>query len=647
MPVAGAIKYELIADAEDRASTTLRQVRSELKKNEEQIHRVSAAGREDADISDILARGSERTRRGIVAEVAAREAAAQKRRDMVTAAREARTATEQEASALGRLKGGVEGASRGMEFFNKALGVAGFAGAAVAAVGGLVELVGGLGSYRDVLELVEASQARFNALLAELQGRGREFEIGQLNPLAADVERARDELAGLKDDYLEQYQLRQERESVLVNLSERARQIRDDMAREDARGAQSVADRLQREAQLDQIEREAFKLRQDIAASLNAEALTINRIKDAQERSNVPLQSAKALVSEIEGSMRGVVGFAGGLGDALKKAFDKVGWNPLKGFGKTEDDKGGGGASRAAMQREREQGLERELALARAATETDRLRLEREHLMADVAAKKISAREAELRISIQQASVERELAESMRKIAEDNEQRAQREADEAERRRERQESDSGKDEAKRLEERARAIESIGDAARAADRPLSLLSGRLGGLSAAVEESASLWANYERGQQTLGDAISGTLGIVGHAVGQAISDKQAQAGVEGAFEAAASIASFASGNIPAGLGHAAAASAFFAVAAGAGGGGGASGGSAGAGSAPSTVTQGSFGQQRPVSARPEDARTVIIVQSREGFVYGMGSQIAQAASSTARSLRRTNMDRRGW
>lgn len=178
---------------------------------------------------------------------------------------------------------------------------------------------------------------------------------------------------------------------------------------------------------------------------------------------------------------------------------------------------------------------------------------------------------------------------------------------------------------------AEGLSSVSDA-------MSGISARAGGLgeigqglasvSDAVGSSSGIWAQYAEGQAGVGEAVSGTIGVLSDAAGSFIDDEQAKAAVASAFEVASSIASFATGDIAGGIAHAAAATAFAAVAAGAGGGGAAAtaGGSGGAsaGASGGDNQQGGFG---------DTGGRQVIVQFGSGVILGsaaaVGSAIKQA------------------
>ena len=144
------------------------------------------------------------------------------------------------------------------------------------------------------------------------------------------------------------------------------------------------------------------------------------------------------------------------------------------------------------------------------------------------------------------------------------------------------------------------------------------------VSDAVGRSSGVWAQYADSQIGVGDAVGSTIGVLGDAAGSFIEDEKSKAAIASAFQAAASIGAFASGNIASGIAHAAAATAFAAVAAGAGGGAsaaaGGGGGGASGGAASASDQKGGFGDG--------DGRQVII-QFGSGVILGSAAQVGAA------------------
>lgn len=686
MPVAGAVKLDIIADSQDRASAVLRQVQGELKRTEDRIRATSAAAREDVDISEILARGSGKARQELKAEVDMREAAAQKRRELVRAAREGVDATNAEGNALGGLKNKIEAASRAKELLNKVLGLTGFVTIAAAAVEGIVSLIDSLDEYKVTLGEVEGNQTRFNELVGKLSDFARDADLKLMTEGQKELAKAIEESSKAVDDYLELQKKTETAEGALAQAVKRRSEYQQGL------NAQGFATLLQRREQRD-LDEQVRKLERDVAASKEAQQKSAEAVQAAVAGATPAYQEHLRIVREMVGLQDKIAVRRPSEMEAAVSAIDLAKKAAAEADKKADkDEEAGRKAGSRFAERERE--LEREVALLRAGSEVEADRLRAAWLQDDAVARRVSRREVELTIQKQQLEHDREMAKFNADVAASNDaarkansERADRKSAlldelslarartdeqrteialsnrlaqiERDRRAGRIDSEEASTSAaiaraeaeeKSLEERAKGIERVGRAAQIAAPAIGQLSGRLSGLAGAVDEVAKTWATFERGQVSLGDAVSGTLGILGHAIAQSIADKRTQAGVEGGFEAAASIASFAAGNVPAGIGHAAAAAAFFAVAAGAGGasqGGGASAGGASASGGGSNATPITDAPIRRQSSWQDDRRELIIVQAREGIVYGLSSDVARVASGTARSLRGSGMERRGF
>lgn len=690
MPVAGAVKLDIIADSQDRASAVLRQVQTELKRTEDRIRATSAAAKEDVDISDILARGSGKARQELKAEVDLREQAAAKRRELVRAAREGVAATESEGAALGGLKNRIESAARAKEFLNKTLGLAGFIGIAAGAVSGIVSLIESLDDYKATLKEVEGNQERFNELVGKLSDFARENELRLLTDEQRDLKKAIEDSGKAVEDFVELQQKQAVAEGALAQAVQRRAGFERLLTGNRAMDWDVLS-------QMRGLDEEIAKLERDVSSSKDAQAKSAEAIKAAVLGATPAYREQLAMVREMVGLQAKIAGPKKSEMEAAVAAIDLAKKAAAEADKKADkDEEAGRKAGSRFAERERE--LEREVALLRAGSEVEADRLRAAWLQDDAVARRVSRREVELTIQKQQLEHDREMAKFNADVAASNDaarkansERADRKSAlldelslarartdeqrteialsnrlaqiERDRRAGRIDSEeastsaaiaraeaSRRAEEKSLEERAKGIERVGRAAQIAAPAIGQLSGRLSGLAGAVDEVAKTWATFERGQVSLGDAVSGTLGILGHAIAQSISDKRTQAGVEGGFEAAASIASFAAGNVPAGIGHAAAAAAFFAVAAGAGGasqGGGASAGGASASGGGSNATPITDAPIRRQSSWQDDRRELIIVQAREGIVYGLSSDVARVASGTARSLRGSGMERRGF
>ena len=660
------VALRVVAEAQDRASATLKSFRGEVDRNTESLRKMQKEARTNAEVESLFIRNKQEKL----------TAMAEERRKAVTAAR---AAAAEESSGFDKVREAVEGAAKEQGFLNKVLGIGGFIGAAAGAVSGVIELASGLNSYKDMLEPIKATQERFNELLADFEQKGRDFELGLLSEDAKKIAEAGDDLKKLTDLYLEFHAAASERDSAVLNLNTRIAKYQADIARDSAKGTLSASARYTIETEMLALQREMNPLADKLLRTRLAEEKALALIADAQERANWPLQMAKNMAADLSGSLASAEKFAGGVGDALAKAFDKVSWDPFKSETSDEARKrmeaekkksdaereaaGKRGASMAADRRDREQALADQLAKARAGFEAESdyerklssIAIDRSIIEREYRAKKLSDTERQLKLQMTDLELMTAIREENERVAaaetktrEEAEQTAQKRI--AERRKQSEEKLKESKEARTqdLDARAKSIEGLGEAAARADAPLAALSGRLVGLGSTIRETAGIWASYTRGQTALGDAIAGTIGTIGAQVAQAISDRRAQALVEGGFETAASIASFASGNIPAGIGHASAASSFFALAAQGGGKGAAAGGGSGrgAGNAQSNVIQGNFGQ-RQVSSRQEDQRIQVIHHYGQGIIFGLGADVARAGANADRSLNGTGMQNTGY
>ena len=661
------VALRVVAEAQDRASGVLKGFRGEVDRNTESLRKMQKEARTNAEVEGLFIRGREQKL----------SALADERRKVVTAAR---AAASEEVDGFGKVKGAVEGASRAKEFLNKTMGLAGFIGIAAGVVTSIAALINEYTGYNSAIKDASAQQDAFNRSLAETAKGNRAFTLSRISSDWQSVAKAQDEVLAKTEEYLKNQAMRAEAEGGVAQAEAKILQYKERIrdVEEDTLGPTLETLGLRRE--VDELEQKRNYWANQIAISLREEPGLLDQIKAAQERSNVPLIGAQMAAANLSKSLASAEKFAGGVGDALAKAFDKAAWNPFAGPTSDEERKrleaekkkadsereaaGKRGSSMAAARRDREQDLADQLAKARigfeAGSDYERklggLALDRAVIERDYRAKKLSDTERQLKLQMLDLELMTAIAEENERAAsaekqtrEEQDQTAQKRIAERRKQSEEKAKESKEARTKDLDARARAIENLGETAARADAPLAALSDRLAGLGSTIQQTAGIWASYTRGQTALGDAIAGTIGTIGSQVAQAISDRRAQALVEGGFETAASIASFASGNIPAGIGHASAAASFFALAAQGGGRGAAAGGSGGARGASgpaSNVIQGNFGQSSR-SSRPEDTRTVIVHHYGQGIIYGQGSDVARAGRNADRSLAGTGMQNTGY
>lgn len=199
MPVAGAIKLDIVTAANDKATATLRAIQGELRKTEEQIKQINATSEDSAFLSADEKSGLDgRRRKMFLEEAAALEQATRRRREQVLADREAKAEQLASASAARGFKGAVEGASKVQEFFNKTLGVAGFVGILGTAIVGLGSLVNELLGYGVTLDKIKAAQDALSAAIQETARIAFQLRLERVTPAEAERLKAERELLDLQ-----------------------------------------------------------------------------------------------------------------------------------------------------------------------------------------------------------------------------------------------------------------------------------------------------------------------------------------------------------------------------------------------------------------------------------------------------------------
>ena len=120
-----------------------------------------------------------------------------------------------------KVDGAVEGAARGIEKFNKVLGIAGFVGVAIAAVPAVVAFVKELFSVEDASERAKNAIGAINKVLIDNRDLFREFAIARAQSQAeAESLRIVTEIEKVQDKGAEIARLRAEAESALIPLKE-------------------------------------------------------------------------------------------------------------------------------------------------------------------------------------------------------------------------------------------------------------------------------------------------------------------------------------------------------------------------------------------------------------------------------------------
>lgn len=677
---AAEVRMSVVGEMTQNINGTLRTVKSELASTRAEIAKTVAAENDYAAVNEKFAQARARRTR---VELDANEAQAQARRDAVTAARDAKAATgatDKHGGAVDRLSTGLGKAARFQEGFNKVIGLAGFAGAAIAAAAGVVQLISGVGSYSGLIQHVKEHQADFNATLREtiainaeeheawLRAHSDKAELFRLEQQKRGNEILTNRIKLTSDlGVLEMALQRSKNQQVLAQL--------EILKLEGKVGPNWYAQKMQAEGRLNDAKKDEVELTQQIASATGHAATAQGHLERFAVLANPAMQGLVQLSQQLATQLSMAVTPFGAL---LKMGETTSRFAKPKG--------GGGGPTQAEKLRD----LRAELASTQALTDEDRLQVEFSATLAridgDRQRKRISADERELKIKIESAKYAKALADIDKESSEKADERGERmqamrdevaligvkngerrreieiaqelarinrqlrrgEIDEGEARLARSAAQRRKDEEKRLEaldETAKRYGKVTSAARATAPALTRLNAGFGAVAEGIGGTTEEWGRYEIGQQSLGQTVAGSLGKMGAAVGGAIKDKKAQALVEGGFETAASIASFAAYDYPAGIQHGVAAAAFFGVAAAAGGGSSSGGGSRGSGAAGRAQPLGPANDNVSSSARPSDTRTLVMVQFNRGIVVGLGSDVGKAVAGTTSSLRRTGMGER--
>ncbi len=680
--MADAARLTIVADMQDRAKNALKGLRSEVDANTRSLERAKRASADDAEVESILFRAKQRKL----------EALGEENRKRVQQARQERAANDDGAGAFDKLKGSVEGVSRAGEFVNKVLGGAGFLGIAAGVLGLVGELITRNSTYGRVLKEVQEQQGRWNELLEDFGKRERDVQLASMSNMERILALLREQTDAEQDKHAEASKML-DANQALLNLNKQQQAVL-----EHWKG--NAQQRLLVDQQMAVLRQEERRLVNDIekgtaaikghAAAVKAELVAQTPEYQAHKKA---LEDMLALVAKYSPPSKTLIE---GIDEVMRRHNDGVQKAEAE---RERQKKAGEAAAKAAAERLR--GLDDEIGKLRFANriedEGERARyarrLQRQKVEEDFARRRIglaerdrqleklaleaqmqgnreraeglrleqARRDAELDVMDRTATLRGELS-IVRARTEEERQQLELRARLAQIERDRSRGRVGDDEAdlqrqmvieserrrgeeKTIEDRAKWIDMLGASAARADKPLSMLDERLASLGTTIRDTASIWSSYTRGQTALGDAISGTIGVIGQQVAQAISDRRAQALVEGGFETAASIASFASGNVPAGIGHAAAAASFFALA---GKGGAKSAGSSGA-SAPaqaSNVVQGNFGGGGRSTSRGEWQPTQVVHHYGQGIVYGLGQDVARVQESTRDQLRYTGHRGRG-
>ena len=551
---AAGFALDITSSAQDRAVPVLKTVRKEVDATTAAIEAAKKASADEAAVQQIFIRG----------QVAKRQALADANRERVLAARADRENATLTNAAADRLKS----ATKVQQTFNQVLGLGGFVGVIGAAAAGFVEFINEATGYQEGIRKAEAISADFVARLKEMKEANLAFAASTAGQSAQQQLDAAVKLGEAQSKQGILVSERVTKEQALKELFEEQNQILE-IQRDNGFIGATLADRLKETRE--KIRNTGYEINQ----SLDAEKANMTTVSDLAYRAGPAFRGMAAYARELPASFALA---AGNLTSLIELAL-KLGKEAPKPKG------GDGGAARI-------RGLERELELARASNDNERDAISADAVRDDFFHKRISLREAELRIAIiqertedriQKAAAETEKTRAKAIVETDNLIKSL--SDKASAREDKRREEMPQEE---LNARVAKFQQWGDAARYAAAGLDAVSGGLGGLANAFGSISDIWGKFDAANDKVGSGVAATLGVLGQGIASAIKSKRVQAGVEGAFEEAAAIASFAAGDIPQGIGHQAAAAAFFAVAAGAGGGGrrssagGASAGSSGGG-----------------------------------------------------------------
>ena len=195
----------------------------------------------------------------------------------------------------------------------------------------------------------------------------------------------------------------------------------------------------------------------------------------------------------------------------------------------------------------------------------------------------------------------------------------------------------------------RIVSSAASAGGLQDASKSVIS-----LTTNLRQGSKAWGEYQaavakgdtdkitKAQEGLSVALDGTISASGAAAAAFVDDEKTKAGILALTETAASIAAFATGNVPGGIGHAASAAIYAGIAGGAipsaGGTQAAAGGGAttGGGAVEGTTGQGAAGGSAAVTQ---------VFNFNKGFIFGSQQEVAKGISGTLRSVTGTGYDKR--
>jgi hypothetical protein len=206
----------------------------------------------------------------------------------------------------------------------------------------------------------------------------------------------------------------------------------------------------------------------------------------------------------------------------------------------------------------------------------------------------------------------------------------------------------GKEQVKLLQDQAKEAARLGGA-------FDVLGGSVGTVAKNVRSGFAAWKEYDKAANTgnveamqkalsgVGSALDGTISASGAAAAAFVDDEKSKAAILAITETAASIAAFATGNVPGGIAHAASAAIYAGVAGGAIPSGGAGGATAAGGEAATTgggTVAGTAGQ-----AGAGGGGVTQVFNFNKGFIFGSQQEVAKGISGTLRSIGGTGYDKR--
>lgn len=663
------------ATGQDRATTMLRALNTELRTTTAQLREVNKASM-GGDVDAMFTRIRDRR---------AQSAAAERRELVLTQRAEKEAAAEKVASltATDRLSAGIKGASKVQETFNKVMGLAGFVGVIGGAIVGLVELANKLSSYGQAMARVKETQEEFNALVTELAKQNRDARLEKMTVAEREAALALERRIKGTDDLVKAEQLLWDREEALrINQEQQAKWKRNEALMSNGIAGGEILAQMQLRRLQDDENRLKTDIREKGADIRDYQRQTLEFARETTKEYQQQQQRFRDLAEDFDQRNRATNADL----ELGKRALEDAKQRAAQTIAEAKE-RGKAWAARVYQ-------LGQQLDLAKAVDDRDKLAVERAHIEADARRGIISAREAELKLAIMQAEADakrderrraRDFAQLERNLARASGQRdpedpnlqrlrdqiaLQRETTDASRielelmqqiagiRREQADGTMTAERAaleltlarlsaeqKLADIRASELNSNLDVAQQSLTALGELDGNFSRLAGTLEGSKGVWQQFASGQKSVTSALFGTAAAYAKDAAAHETNVNKKAVKSGFYEQFAALASFAAQDyVGAGI-HEAASLGFFAMAGRGKGGGGskdAGGGSGGSAQAPTAGTSPNGGASNLGSG---DKRDVVMVYFPNGIVYGMGSEVAKAGAQAATALDGTGMQRR--